>query len=223
MSQRPRSLNAWKQGGYSNLGILPGEDPEEFDHFHQSLIDEFEPSGPTECDIVLSLAKCMWRKSRLSIYPRAAEARKKWGVVFDNRESPYWDMHVGLIKKFVQDSERLRNAFSIDEELRRGLKENVPHLLQFKKHAAAVLKVDNAEELEMLQEGVAGLELAALAQQITTEALISEIELESRLDARIDRLMKRLFQVKAAKQMIGLASRSHEAPSAARKLSSSQT
>ena len=64
----------------------------------------------------------------------------------------------------------------------------------------------------MQEEGIVGLLLAALGEQITVEALINEIELNDRLDARIDRLLKRLFQVKAAKQMIGLASRSHDFP-----------
>ena len=75
----------------------------------------------------------------------------------------------------------------------------------------------------MQEEGIVGLLLAALGEQITVETLINEIELNDRLDARIDRLLKRLFQVKAAKQMIGLASRSHDVPSAARKLASSKT
>jgi hypothetical protein len=73
--QRPR--NAWKHGGYSNLGVLPGENVREFRRLHQSLIDEWKPSGPTECDAVLSLAKCMWRKSRLTIYAQIAAARPK--------------------------------------------------------------------------------------------------------------------------------------------------
>jgi hypothetical protein len=223
MSQRPLSLNAWKHGGYSNLGVLPGEDPEEFDRFHRSLIEEFEPSGPTECDIVLSLANSMWRKSRLNIYALAAEARKIWGDVFDNRDNPYWSIDVGLLKKFMQETERLRNVLSIAEELRKADKEGLPHLVQFTKDCAACLNADEEKQLEMQQEGIDGLRLAALGEQITMEALINEIELNGRLDARIDRLMKRLFQVKAAKQMIGLGSRSHDAPSAARKLASSQT
>jgi hypothetical protein len=77
MSQSPRALNAWKHGGYSNLGVLPGEDPKEFDDFHQALIEEWEPSGSTECDTVLSLAKSMWRKGRLNIYLRGRSDSKK--------------------------------------------------------------------------------------------------------------------------------------------------
>ena len=223
MSQRPRSLNAWKHGGYSNLGLLPGEDSEEFDRFHRSLIDEFEPSGPTECDIVLSLANSMWRKSRLNIYTLAAQARKRWGVVFEDRDNPSWSLHAGLAKKFVQGSEPLRKALSSAEECRKTNKELLPHWLQLQKDCAAYLNADDEEQLKMQDEGIVGLLLSALGEQITVEALINEIELNDRLDARIDRLLKRLFQVKAAKQMIGLASRSHDVPSAARKLASSKT
>jgi hypothetical protein len=37
---------------------------------------------------------------------------------------------------------------------------------------------------------------------MTPETLMEEIELGDRLDARIDRLVKRLLHLKAAKQMI---------------------
>jgi hypothetical protein len=86
MSQVARPLNALKHGGYSNLGVLPGEDPKEFDQLHEAVIAEVEPSGPIECDVVLNLAKCMWRKSRLNIYAQAAKARKDWGAIFAERD-----------------------------------------------------------------------------------------------------------------------------------------
>ena len=134
MSQRPRTLNAWKHGGYSNLGVLPGEDPREFERLHQSLIDE---------------------QSR-----KAAQ-------------------------------------LPLSDELKRALK------LESKDRAKQQIKQQLAEFDE---------------QQVTPESLVKEIELEGRLDARIDRLVKRLFQLKAGKQMLGLGSRSHDAPSQARKL-----
>jgi hypothetical protein len=91
MSQVSRALNAFKHGGYSNLGVLPGEDPKEFTRFHQSVIADLDPSGPIECDIVLNLAKCLWRKSRLGIYAAAEAARKEFGQVFAERDTPCWD------------------------------------------------------------------------------------------------------------------------------------
>lgn len=64
-------------------------------------------------------------------------------------------------------------------------------------------------------------QLAKLGEQITPEKLIEEIELADRLDARIDRLLKRLFQLKTAKQMFGLGARSENGSTPVR-LSSSR-
>jgi hypothetical protein len=91
MTKGPRPLNAWKHGGYSNLGVLPGEDPKEFDDFHRSLIEEWQPSGATECDAVLSLAKCIWRKSRMNIYRQAAAARKTFAGAEPDPLQSFWD------------------------------------------------------------------------------------------------------------------------------------
>src|SRR5438876_907290 len=91
----------------------------------------------------------------------------------------------------------------------------MPRLDKINKELTAHLEIDEkgVQELE--------LELANLGEQITVERLDQEIELNSRLDARIDRLLKRLFQVKAAKQMIGLGSGSPEAAAAPREIASS--
>ena len=172
MSQRPRTLNAWKHGGYSNLGVLPGEDPREFERLHQSLIDEWEPSGPTEHDAVLSIAKCLWRKSRLTVYAQA-EVRKHLAVDFNDPLQAAWDAYDEQSRKAAQ--------LPLSDELKRALK------LESKDRAKQQIKQQLAEFDE---------------QQVTPESLVKEIELEGRLDARIDRLVKRLFQLKAGKQML---------------------
>jgi hypothetical protein len=186
MSYDRRPRNAWKHGGYSNLGVLPGESAHVFKRLHQSLIDELEPSGPTECDAVLSLAKCMWRKSRLAIYALIAEPRTK--ADFVDPLQPAIDAYAAAAKDNPQPTP--------------------PEWLVMVKDLSA----DRDQNLQ----------LGKLGEQITPEKLIEEIELASRLDARIDRLLKRLFQLKAAKQMLGLGSRSQERSSTPRKLSSPQ-
>ena len=67
MSPTTQARNALKHGGYANLGALPGEDAARFDGFHQIAVGEFKPSGPTEYDVVLSLARRWRRNSRLQI------------------------------------------------------------------------------------------------------------------------------------------------------------
>jgi hypothetical protein len=218
MAQSRCHLNAWKHGGYSNLGVLPGEEPREFDLVHQSLIEEWEPSGPTECDIVLNLAKCMWRKSRLTIYAQAAAARTKWKFVFENREDLCWNIDTGLDRHFVYYLTRLKEVLPLWEALEKFNKKLRPQVHKVNKQLTAALEMDEKDEQKLGQKSDLELELANLGEQITTESLIKEIDLEARLDARIDRLLKRLYQVKAAKPMLGVGSCSHDAPSQARKL-----
>ena len=43
--------NARTHGLYAKLD-LQAEDVDEFDNLHQSLIDEWKPEGPTECNCV---------------------------------------------------------------------------------------------------------------------------------------------------------------------------
>jgi hypothetical protein len=64
------NLNAKKHGAFAELIILPGEDAEEFEALHNSLIDEWDPQGPVEDDRVLSLAQNLWRKLRCRRYNR---------------------------------------------------------------------------------------------------------------------------------------------------------
>ena len=182
--QRPR--NAWKHGGYSNLGVLPGESAHEFKRLHQSLIVEWEPSGPTECETVLSLAKCMWRQSRLTIYAQITEAC---------REPARHMLHDAIV------------AFRAARAAHGPPRPTPP---EWEKPATELSANRNQEQQQ----------LATISEQVTREKLIEEIDLAGRLDARIDRLLKRLFQLKAAKQMLGLGSRSQDGSSGARKLPS---
>src|SRR5437588_1996895 len=63
---RPRKQpNALKHGVYTQVAILPGEDPRAFAALHSELVKEWTPCGPTEEDAVLTIAKGIWRKARI--------------------------------------------------------------------------------------------------------------------------------------------------------------
>jgi hypothetical protein len=220
MSQFVRSLNALKHGGYSNLGVLPGEDPKEFTRFHQSVIADLDPSGPIECDIVLNLAKCLWRKSRLGIYAVAEAARKEWGQVFAERDTPYWDFTFEMLKKLSRDTKHLMDTLELEEGTRTAVIEQLPHIEEVNRCIDALPASEGEPDEELMRKELIKCKLASLGDRITIEELIKEIELDARLEARIDRLLKRLYQLKAAKQMLGLGSRTHNsAHSAARQIS----
>lgn len=77
MSKRSKIIPpALKHGGYSGLAVLPGEDKAAFEKLHRDLIAELNPKGPLEEDIVVTLARYVWRKQNLKTY-RLAQAAKK--------------------------------------------------------------------------------------------------------------------------------------------------
>jgi hypothetical protein len=57
---------AVKHGAYSATAVLPGESPAEFEKLHRGLIAEFAPSGVLEDDIVMTMARLVWRKQNLT-------------------------------------------------------------------------------------------------------------------------------------------------------------
>ena len=56
--------NALKHGVFTQMTILPGEDVRAFEKLHMELIEEWNPTGPTEQDAVLAIAKGIWRKGQ---------------------------------------------------------------------------------------------------------------------------------------------------------------
>ena len=63
-----KQRNALKHGAYSTIGLLPGESPGEFKKHQNYVIDEFRPNGPAEHDIVLTIARLLWRRQKLASF-----------------------------------------------------------------------------------------------------------------------------------------------------------
>jgi len=59
-----------------------------------------------------------------------------------------------------------------------------------------------------MEEASVDVELAALGELISPEQFLKRMELEQRLDAKIDRAVKRLLQLKTMKSIVGLVPRS---------------
>jgi hypothetical protein len=61
----PVRYNAVKHGVLSTRVVLPHEDEGEFSALLAELVQEHQPSGPTELHLVEELAAIMWRKKRI--------------------------------------------------------------------------------------------------------------------------------------------------------------
>jgi hypothetical protein len=70
--------SALKHGIYcSGIGLLPTEDPAEFQKFKQEIFDEYAPAGRSQKCIVENIACLMWRQQNLSTYSLANRARNR--------------------------------------------------------------------------------------------------------------------------------------------------
>jgi hypothetical protein len=64
--KRRSCLNALRHGLTGQTVVMPAEDLEAYQHHIQSFVDEYQPQGATETQLVQSLADAAWRLNRVS-------------------------------------------------------------------------------------------------------------------------------------------------------------
>jgi hypothetical protein len=88
-----RIPSALKHGIYSAMGLLPTEDPAEFEKFKQEIFDEYVPVGPSERNTVENMACKMWRRQNLFTYCLAKRARDRHSSIYSELWPPApWEM-----------------------------------------------------------------------------------------------------------------------------------
>jgi hypothetical protein len=126
LTPRPkwRRPNTQKHGAFAENPIILNENQFEFERLFSDLIDEWQPSGPTEDEAVFSLASDMWRKQRVQ---RALQAKLAYRTFFEP-DCPVFDEMDGLM--------RFCSAVRAEPET------------AFEKHASCCLKADKIKHLK---------------------------------------------------------------------------
>jgi hypothetical protein len=176
--------SALKHGGYSALGLLPGESPTEYEKLHKAIVDEMAPHGPLEDDIVSTIARLLWRKQNRSTFRNAELARNRLSAI-------------------------------INEEIARR---NIPNPLSslwdnmLTQSEGAQAAREEAERVgrELAQKELGDLYQLASVDVVNDDRLLAELAVEERLDAMIDKCIKRLLMVRGVKSM-AIAPRSEPA------------
>ena len=198
--------NALKHGAFTQMTILPGEDVRKFAKLHMDLIEEWNPTGPTEQDAVLTLAKGIWRKSRIQGFLLG----KAFACSLDPTHPAYDE--VSALRGFCNLLDIAPDLFDkrlymLSEEVRRHLQLKVPpgNFTSISARARAIQKEITSVLLPALERVEKPVEvcLSESAEIVSMEDFQHEIALEERIDAMIDRATKRLIQIKAMKQMLG--------------------
>jgi len=199
-------LNALKHGAFSSTLILPWENKAEFAELYEDLIDEWKPVGPTEEDAVLSIAKGIWRKRRMQAFLRnelekhscdpnhvaynEAEVLRGLYHAIETAPDKFETWLSGLPTQKANDLRRKfpREDFQSDSDWVKAVQHEIASNL-----LPAVTRFGSVENLVAHSASVL----------FTDEAIEYDIGVEERIDAMIDRAIKRLVQTKAMKQMLG--------------------
>jgi hypothetical protein len=162
---------ALKHGAYAKATLLPGEDPDEFKKLHEGLIAEFRPNGRMEEETIASIARLMWRRQNLPHFEIAQLSQYMADVI----------RKVVSLEPITdkEDKEFLGKVGGLIE----------PHLYpQMRKWVRPGRELEDGEVHELLK-------VAALNR------LMKELDVEERLDAMIERLIKRLLFVRGLKSV----------------------
>lgn len=207
---------AFKVGFHSPIDLLPGEDRDTYREHCRAVFDDFAPKGPIECAIVDEIARLEWRKQNLAtlvIAGLAGERRRRILLKHlqdDPHMAPLHERFEQLLDGIVagrvgQDNVR---AWAVaqavgDPRPRPPTESEVP--LEQKRQAA---EEEARRELGDLYK------LAAIGRAATLEGLAEYLDIVDRIDAKIDKLLKRLLFLKGLKSI----SESPSLPSPQRRL-----
>ncbi len=174
-----RTHPALKHGAYTSLGLLPGENRTEFEKLLQELIAEFTPRGPSENEIVASIARYTWRKKNLSTIRSATFARARFAEIKRSM--------------VVQSAERARAAPQSWTSM------SYP-VMGFEESPAGreAIRVATDQAEEELGDLYA---LCEIGESATMSGLRDELELHEQLDGLIEKCVKRLLLVRGVKSI----------------------
>ncbi len=163
---------ALKHGVYSSLGVLPGEDPAEFEIFVKEIRSEYAPTGRSEEDLVDILARLMWRRLHLSTF-KVAERARAISASIDRQFFPVEELPM-LMANFSHEAN-----FS-NEDVADG-----------RKRSRQKVRAKLGSAIELIDAGSA----------LTTAFLIDELALVERMDGIINRYIKQLLMIRGAKAL----------------------
>jgi hypothetical protein len=208
MSQRYGNKSALKHGAFTEVVILPGEDPNELKELRAALYDEWNPEGPTEIDKVESIAMGMWRKRRFQRYLQKTLG-KAVGILdaFLRNDRADYDRLVSVLEH-IESGTLTEDNFSdkLPERWADEITKKSPRN-RYDNDAAWLCAVSEIiyeilNSLIMIQDGTATLSYEMAIDRFAD----SEQSVNERIDAKIDKDIKALGQIKTMKA-IGIGQR----------------
>jgi hypothetical protein len=166
-----KQSNALKHGVYSTIGLLPGESPGKFAKHLKDVIDELRPNGPIEHDIVLTIARALWRKQNLATFQTAQVAKFRY-------------------RQIIDEALKSRGVSSSHSQMFLHKDENQAALEEAWRAAQMQACSELGDSCEYRDDDFG-----------TIERLMKDLEVIERLDAVVDKGVKRLLMVRGVKSL----------------------
>ena len=196
-----------KLGSKNNELLVLEENQKDFDELHNSCIQELKPAGLLEEEVVLDIAKCIWRKRRIE---RLFVDEANWLREHPDLKSLQWVSTVNnQIRKEMPWRYVLKFLAYLPKDLHEILDQNFPPpeedfdeewVGRVKKYLSKLhlLMFD-----VMLEKREASDFVGETASKIC-ELTAKQIVLEERFNMMIDKALKRLANLKAFKEIIAV-------------------
>jgi hypothetical protein len=198
---KSRKNNALRHGAHASEVLLWSEKYEDYEKLRADLELEHAPDGATERYLVRTLLDLLWRRGRLQVYEQI-ELQTRLEDIRATNERSY---NFAYLKLFANDFNEAKSAAEVEGVLtkihptcRPIIESNYPLAADEEptkwgaRIATAMSYWRIAERYEAADEFIQAIDLEKF------DAHLARCE---RLDAAIERTMKRLLQLKAHKQM----------------------
>jgi hypothetical protein len=174
MERVKRIHYALKHGGYSALGVLPGENGAEFSKLRTEIRADLQLKGVLEEDIGDTIAKLIWRKRNRERFAIAERAKR-------------------LRHQIIEDTFRQRKI-DIDDALETPLYKGEAENVEARKEAEKEAEARARGELGQAYEWI-------FCETATVDSLLKDVELEERLNAAVGKCLKQLMILRGVKSL----------------------
>jgi hypothetical protein len=155
------SLNALRHGLTGQAVVIPADDHRVYDQFCRAFFDEYQPQGPTERQLVQTVADCSWRLNRLRAQEQTllavAAIQQEAGIhLADDRAAAACASGLAfarqskMLANLTIYEQRIARQFERSLKLLKEIQAEREHNHELEMDRAAALKIDH-EELQAAQ------------------------------------------------------------------------
>jgi hypothetical protein len=202
MSKESKKRNALKHGANAQEVMLWGEKYEDYECLRAGLYEEWTPRGLTEEYEVQTLTNLLWRRRRIDRYGQTTTQKRLNKLRDQNIRSQHVDNLIALSAKFSE-----KKSFQEVEALVATLSS------LYRNTILSSYPLEKCEDPNtwgfVIAKGLSSWkpekrfeEADEFIEIIDFETFDQELARIERLDAMIDRTIKRLMQIKTMKQML---------------------